>query len=243
MMIDAPAEAQTSAKDPFIWFENFEGCANTWALAGCFYVSFQDTGDTAAKQILYVHRSDAYGYFRVFKKKFQELRRTFSDASALAYLAAVEQKIRAKAIDLARSNLKIPFGIALTRALLMESTAWQMEATVLRYPEPPPNSRRETRVETPAGPKGGGKSSVDTPSTSKNSNANGPQKTSARATHIDGKEICPFYQTPKKGCTNKKCNKQHVCNKILISSGKACGGSHPACRHNKQRDGEFRMEN
>ena len=68
---------------------------------------------------------------RTFKKKSLELRKVFTERSVLLYLVAVETNIRGKAIDLARSKLKVPFGIALIRALLQESTAWQMENTLL----------------------------------------------------------------------------------------------------------------
>ena len=115
MMIDAPAESSYVISDPFAWFDAFEGTINSWCLAGCFKVMFQDVLDTVAKEHIYCHRKDAYPYFRTFKKKFSELRRIFSDKSSLAYLAAVETKVRAKAIDLARSNSKIPLDRAHTR--------------------------------------------------------------------------------------------------------------------------------
>ena len=78
-LVDAPAEAAGSTKCPFTWFENLEGLTNTWSLAGCFKVSYQAPGAATATELFFVHRDQSHSYYRLFKKKFMELRRVFTE--------------------------------------------------------------------------------------------------------------------------------------------------------------------
>ena len=239
MLVDAPAESVTKFQgDPFIFFEVFEATVNSWCLAGCFHVMFQDVNETAPKNTIYCHRKEAYPYYRTFRKKFADLRRIFTDKSTLLYLFAVETKVRAKAIDLARSNAKVPFGIALQRALILESTAWQMESTTLRAPESNTPRREETKREIPSG------SGFQVVTTSPTVQPNNADNKPVLATSFQGKKICTFYNANKKGCrAASKCKDAHVCNRILLSSSKVCGAGHQGCKHKPAEHGKIKFSN
>ena len=48
--------------------------------------------------------------------------------------------------------------------------------------------------------------------------------------NAEGKPICGGFNS-RKGCTRIYCNYSHECNRKINDSGKACGKSHPAYRH------------
>ena len=131
------------------------------------------------------------------------------------------------------------FGTALTRALLQESTAWQMENTILvRY-----SQQHKESVIVDNGPgkfQKGGKGDGRNSSQNGNDNNNDPRP--ARASHMDGKKFCTFFQSPKGGCRQAaKCKDLHKCNRVLKASGKPCGGDHPAFQHKKEQHGEVKI--
>ena len=69
--------------------------------------------------------------FRRRLGKVADLKRTYTDFSIMLYLEAVEKKVRAKAISLARGQDKMPWGLALLRALIVSASAWSSEERIL----------------------------------------------------------------------------------------------------------------
>jgi len=87
------------------WFTGFDIVVNTWAVTGCFDVQF---GGHTKK---YMHWADGIAYMFEFQSKANELRdRNIGDKQIFSYLSSVEEEMRSKAVEIARSESEVPWG-------------------------------------------------------------------------------------------------------------------------------------
>ena len=82
----------------------------TWAVTGCFDVSFN------TKMVKYAMWSLLSAHVFEFKIRADRLGTTFAESSVLQYVSTVDETFRPKAIELARSSSQIPWGHALQEA-------------------------------------------------------------------------------------------------------------------------------
>ena len=125
LLTGADASAtQNSVLDLWKWTNALDVVTNTWAIAGSFEAKQQEIEPSGtATMTTYAHYSDLQEYAYEFTHKIIPLRRLHGDASIFMYLSTVEEKTRAKALEMARGTTRFAFGYALTQALKSESGA------------------------------------------------------------------------------------------------------------------------
>ena len=227
--------------DIISWPENFALAVRSWAIAGCYDVPEQAE---SAKNIKMCEFFQADAYRFEFTCKIRELRERFSDASIIRGLSMCEEAFRAKAIDLCRSEQKIPWGLALWKSLNENVQIWSIMREALQHKSQGgfgggggggSSQRNSSRQNSPAprtkggGPKGGGKGGKP--------KGGGKGKDGIKfATNASGQTpYCRKFND--KTCNSSDCRFLHVCN-ALLKSGQACGSKdHPRNKHNVAQHG------
>ena len=94
------------------FFNQARVLSRTWALAGLFDVAWNN------KEVTFCGWSEATEYFSDMEERVLGLKPgAYSETSVIAYVAAVEESFRAKAIELVCGPVvKYPFGLALLEA-------------------------------------------------------------------------------------------------------------------------------
>jgi len=108
--ITSRAEPEEAAKSLSSWFSCLDIIVNTWAVTGCFNVTH------GGKEVKYCHWQDADSYKHEFHAMALELLGSHTEWSTFSYLYSMEEKFRAKAIEMARSKEEVPWGTALLRS-------------------------------------------------------------------------------------------------------------------------------
>jgi hypothetical protein len=108
------------------WFTGFDIVVNTWAVTGCFDVQF---GGHTKK---YMHWADGIAYMFEFQSKANELRdRNIGDKQIFSYLSSVEEEMRSKAVEIARSESEVPWGESLKKAIKDYAHIWQEKRDIV----------------------------------------------------------------------------------------------------------------
>ena len=216
----------------------------TWAVCGNFDVQRASSGETK-QTVRYAHLSDVTEYLYEFIGKISDLRRTYTDYSIMVYLEAVEKKIRTKAISLARGQEKMPWGVALLRALIACASAWSSEERLLQER----NQKKTPQANLNQGNKGGGRfTNLQTGLMAIQDHSQwrggGKDKQKGKFSKGGGKDkqkgqpfLCKFYNNSG-GCrSGASCPAKHACN-VSLQNGQLCMQKHPATDHSDQQHGQ-----
>jgi len=99
--------------------------ANTWSIAGTFDVEFE------GKQVTFWSWPEATDYVSEFRLKALELAESYVDYSIMKFLEPREEAFRVKTMEMVRGDTKMPWGMALNRALKLYNYFWQNETHIL----------------------------------------------------------------------------------------------------------------
>ena len=228
---NSPDDDEIACGSLLVFLELLEVLANTWGITGAFKVPYE------GKDIYYVYWPDACEYVWQIQSGASPLLQTYTESSVLAYATSVEEAFRIKAIDLARGDKKMPFGIALKTATEKHSSYWDHKKDLLvrrKGPNQAADYRQAPSRSTPKGGKGGknegksggGKGGNSRPPVSLQAN----QSDFRRAWHTSRYDnnnnlICKNYNDLR-GCRQNPCpwGNKHVCD-IQLETGKVCGSS------------------
>ena len=204
------ASLATGPTSTLAWLKQLRLCANTWAITGCFDVSYN------GEQVKYVHWQDALKYVEEFEEKAWEVMGKFEHDSVFRYLSETEEVIRAKAVELARDRSQMPWGKALLSAIEKESRKWSDAREKLKA-VPQGNKQNGGSGNKGRGAVSPGPGSVSEPP------AAGQTFLATALNTDDGKKICKRYND-KRGC-GQRCPKgdMHVCDVLLAKTGRVCG--------------------
>ena len=208
VVICTEAEEEQSSQTMANWIRCFGIVTTTWAVTGCFKVAFE------GKETLYAHWAEVEAYMFEFQERAIDLRASFSEYSVFTYLHAMEETMRAKAIELARGSRALPWGKALAACIKENALIWQEKRYMLM---------RQTTDYKGAGSRIG-KEAARSPG-------------SANSSKAESKRACTFWQ--KGVCTKgEQCTFAHVCN-ALLSSGRRCTKKHRAKDHDPEQHGKL----
>ena len=109
------------------FFNQARVLSRTWALAGFFDVAWNN------KDVTLCGWSDATEYFSNIEERVWEPQPgAYSETSVIAYVAAVEESFRAKAIELVRGPvIKYPFGLALLESQRQLAGKWEQRRDLM----------------------------------------------------------------------------------------------------------------
>ena len=125
-LVQATKESNDGPSTLSKWFIGFDIVVNTWAVTGCFDVLF---GGQTRK---YVHWAEGAAYMFEFQNKANELRDKNVDERAIfVYLSAVEEEVRSKAVEIARSEAEVPWGESLKRSIKDNAHLWQEKRDIV----------------------------------------------------------------------------------------------------------------
>ena len=130
IQLGAAVEDGWNSMDIISWPENFALAVRSWAIAGCYDVPEQAE---SAKNIKMCEFFQADAYRFEFTCKIRELRERFTDASIVRGLSMCEEAFRAKAVDMCRSEQKIPWGLALWKSLNENVQIWSVMRESLQH--------------------------------------------------------------------------------------------------------------
>ena len=123
IQLGSAVEDGWNSMDIISWPENFALAVRSWAIAGCYDVPEQAD---SVKQIKMCEFFQADAYRFEFTCKIRELRERFTDGSIVRGLSMCEEAFRAKAVDMCRSEQKIPWGLALWKSLNENVQIWSV---------------------------------------------------------------------------------------------------------------------
>ena len=178
---------------------------------------------------------------------------TSTQDSVLTYVTQTEELFRSKAIELARSKDRVPWGRALLQAASAECNKWNDNKTLLRRPQPAAQPRNtgsfarrnfssqrthQTRNRPTAF---NGPSSRPRPSWQGKGKSRGKSKGRGLATakvNKDGMTFCKPYNDTR-GC-DRSCpfGELHACD-VVLAAGRVCGRrDHTRLTHDEGRHGK-----
>ena len=140
---DTSEETDTLAR----WFRNLEVFANTWALAGCFDVHWQ------GQVVKYAHWENTTSYVFELRHRLEPLLLKYYPDPVLLYAVQVEEDFRAAAMQMARDDPPVPWGLALNLALKQHANIWDDRKDTLGPKLP---STQEVADASSSGYQGGG---------------------------------------------------------------------------------------
>ena len=197
-----------------------------WAIAGCFSV------DHNGEKREYVTWPEACAYFHVFQSRAFKLLGSHTTGVTLRYISTIEEHMRTQAIDLARSEDVVPWGLALSTALKDESDIWNERKDLLRGAGAGGSQQSQRPpVQTALG---NGGSNNDAAADSgkgrgKNSQSSGSQQQSlpsrkkwkTQTLNSRNQKFCKAFND-KRGC-ERNCPRGecHACD-IQLATGRAC---------------------
>jgi hypothetical protein len=184
------------------WFSCFDIVVNTWAVVGCFDVTFE------TKVRKYVHWAEVSAYMYEFQAKANELQqKQYADKAIFYYLSAVEEEMRSKAIEMARSESEVPWGECLKLSTKANAHLWQEKRDMLevrkQYQQPP--------------------------------NFGAPAVAAYVAPPNKGASTCRHFN--KGTCSVPKCGYAHVCSQILVKGNICGRKDHGAHEHDEAKHG------
>jgi len=123
--IDGDDDSEVVGGTLFAYLFRLEVLGNVWVVAGIEQVEHQ------TKMVRFAYWPDVDAYVKKFRDEGFELLIKFTEQSVLDYITGVEEFFRSKAIAMVRGDEKVPFGIALTRALKENASAWDHKNDIL----------------------------------------------------------------------------------------------------------------
>ena len=226
--------------DLIVWGEKLSVLGNTWAIVGCYLVTYIENG--VSSQVHFCSKYESEFYVLDFTSMMVRLRMRFTDTSVYLYLDACEEAFRSKAIEIVRGTEKVPWGKALLRVLREEAAIWLQfrDILVLKH-TPAPNGQRFGNI--PAlldGVKGLGKGKDKDKGKQRTPNPpagpGGKQRVKTVTQSSDGVQVCKRYNDHR-GCTTKQCQFAHICD-VLLENNAMCGGKHKRKDHDSSRHGK-----
>ena len=144
---------ESEMSDVIQWMKAHAILCDTWAVVGTFDVMYPAD---ATEPMKYAEWEATSAYHFEFEHKYVNLRAKYTDGSLFAYISTVEEIFRAKAVELARSADKMPWGKALTSCLKEEAEAWNFHKDMLVERVVRNGPRSALRHSAPSGNRGGG---------------------------------------------------------------------------------------
>ena len=241
LVFAASAEDEDAACGSLLVFcDLLEILVSSWALAGAHKVTYQNNS------VRFVYWPDADGYLKHIKSTATPLLIPYTESSVLAYVLAVEEMFRMKAISLVRGDDEVPFGIALSSVIDRYGSYWDHKKDLLvkRNPRQPVDAGSSSSAydngkggKGGKNPKGGGK--ADTRVKLEPRQEDGAFKKNWQTYRYDSQNnvICSAYND-NRGCKQSCPWKQTHCCDVLLSNNKICGSrSHGRRQHLVHRDG------
>jgi len=102
----------------FRFIDLLEVLTNTWAVGGHFDVQYR------GENMKYVTWPQACAYARTFRRKAIVLLNVYTESSVVDYTTQTEEAFRCKAIEAARGDPKVPWGVAITSTLKEDANIW-----------------------------------------------------------------------------------------------------------------------
>ena len=100
----------------------------TWSVAGTTTIQWND------ETMAYAHKSHLDDYTRGLKKRVLQLAPVYTELSIVRWLEVVEEDIRGRAIEYARTLFaQMPWGMALVRAQADMADSWQQHKNFLKH--------------------------------------------------------------------------------------------------------------
>ena len=242
--------------DILMWLDASEITCFSWAIAGCFEVQFAKVIGGPEEEVLFVHLQEVTDYRFEFKSRIPELRERYQDYSIARYVNRTEMEFRLKAIELTRGERRVPWGMALLMAIQANPSIWSKHESLLleierfkRHKTPSSSYQNQNFTQQPQvipglpaimdspavkkgkdGGKGGGK--------------NAQKMRMARTRDGPSAEKLCVRFNDKRGCSEKACKYQHLCDAVLQATGQACmSKSHNAMHHDFKKHGSVKMVN
>ena len=128
------------------WFSNLDVLSNTWALAGCFDVVWNGS------RVKYAHWEHTQHYVYEIRVRVEGLLLKYYADSILTFAVQCEEDFRAAAMQLARDDPPMPWGLALVAALKDNNSIWDQRKDTLG----PKIPRAGDQALSDAQPSGGG---------------------------------------------------------------------------------------
>ena len=241
LVMDDEEDGGREAKgiDLLMWLDFFETLTSSWAICGCYDVEFVGA-DGKTTKMKFAHLSDVDQYRREFVVEAIALRKEFTDSSVMEYLDVIELFFRGIAVELGKPPQRLPWGMALLRALESKSSIWTKRANILiprRMPHKPEPTQPNRGLAIPFQPNQ--PNVPNSPGRFKHGDKNGGKqkekgKGKGKRTK-EGKTPCFLYNGS--GCNRSDCRFDHVCSAVL-SDGMACGSKHKASEHDPKKHGK-----
>ena len=118
---DVPDDADSLAK----WLRSLDILANTWALAGCFDVVWNSARTN------YAHWEQTQAYVYDIHIRVENLLLKYYPYNFLAFAVQCEEDFRAAAMQLARDDPPVPWGVVLNMALKESHSIWSDKQELL----------------------------------------------------------------------------------------------------------------
>ena len=239
-LLDVDEGEQEGATTFLDWLELLEMLGNTWSVAGAFDVRYE--GEVQK----FVTWPQADKYIKEVKKRASTLLGKFTESSVIDFITNREEALRMEAMELCRSDAKVPWGKALTSVLKDFNHVWQEERQILvaigmsqpnrgRQADPPPSNANAGKGKGKGkGKDKGGKSNI---SEDDFTSAKHRKKWATGRQNEQGKDLCKFYNDTR-GCkTPCPQKKVHACD-VYLATGKICGhGGHRRIHHDEKVHG------
>jgi len=251
---DGTDEADTLAG----WLRNLEILTNTWALAGCFNVQW------AGSPVKYAHWEQTSLYLYEFRTRMEAEALKYFPGPVLDFAIQTEEAFRGAAIQLARDDPPVPWGLALLTALDKSSQIWSDKKEVLGHKINrasasassdawvDPNAAawgKPAKPKSKPGPppqlasvKGKGKKGDGKKGKAKgDGNDGGDRRKWVKNNYsASGRWICHPWNSPG-GCRSPcQDGGLHVCDATL-ANGYGCEGNHTKANHHVSRDGAVKF--
>lgn len=235
---DAGAEAELQTGKIRTYFSCLRLLCNGWAIAGCFDVTFQ------GKVVKYAHWQELCRYVSKLEDKAWSVMDKHPEDEVLRFVSDSEELIRAKAVELARSDAQVPFSMALLQAWNEECEVWADARDALKASTYRGSSRKETggavasdsgTALLPQSPQ------LAAPSVAQA--AGGTKQRFATGNSLsNGQSLCKRYNDSRT-CTQKICprGEVHGCD-VMLLAGAVCGKKdHNRAGHIEARHGAAMM--
>jgi hypothetical protein len=238
IVVEGVQEEENSARDSFrSTMMQMEVLANTWAIAGCYFVDVSTglpTTSSAGIPVLYCTWPEATKYYRDIRSKAEDMLEKYVERSVITYVIQVEEHHRQWALEQLRVKAnKLSFGQALVLSLKEQRNAWYDYSVVLI-------SRRESAPGSSSSNAGGHSAPVTRPGVS-SSVADISRKPATGSHTKAGVQICKKFND-RRGCPQTPCKsgQAHCCD-IQLASGRICEGKHSREQHREDSHGKWQI--
>ena len=229
-----------NAMDIITWPDAFAIIVKSWAIAGAFDVPEQKNSLTVCKMCEFSHADQ---YRLEFTHKIEELRKRYTDHSIIKSLCMTEEAFRAKAIELTRSEMQIPWGLSLYKVLNEHVQLWNImrenlvgKTNVINFGQGGGQVQqgRSNSGWTQPNPSKGGASGKGKSKKGKGKGQKG-KKGGCINSRVGETPFCRKFND--RHCSDANCRFIHQCN-AKLTGGSACGKTdHGRKQHNPSQHG------